>query len=146
MAMAERSAQVVWNGTLARGNGVLTLHSGATRDLPVTWASRTERADGKTSPEELIAAAHATCFAMGLSHGLSEAGTPPDELNVQAACTLDATEAGPTIVAMALRVRGRVPGLDAGAFRAAAEQAKIGCPVSRALAPSVQVTVTAELD
>lgn len=146
MAMAERSADVVWTGTLTKGSGVLDLvSSGAAAALPVTWASRTERSGGKTSPEELIAGAHATCFSMGLAHGLTEAGTPPEQLDVHATCTLDATDAGPTIVAMALRVRGRVPGLEADAFRAAAEQAGKGCPVSRALAPSIAITVEAEL-
>ena len=87
MAMADRTANTVWEGGLAEGNGTLSLKSGATDDLPVTWASRTERSDGKTSPEELIAAAHASCFAMALSHGLAQAGNPPDELKTSATVT-----------------------------------------------------------
>ena len=95
MANAERTATTVWEGDLAHGSGTLSLTSGATGDLPVTWASRTERSDGKTSPEELIAAAHASCFSMALSHGLAEAGNPPDRLEVSATVTLS-MEGGPT--------------------------------------------------
>src|ERR671930_1073560 len=87
MASAERTATTVWEGDLAHGSGNLSLTSGATGDLPVTWASRTERSAGKTSPEELIAAAHASCFSMALSHGLGEAGTPPERLDVSATVT-----------------------------------------------------------
>lgn len=145
MALAERTADVMWTGTLAKGAGVLKLHSGATNELPVTWASRTERSDGKTSPEELVAAAHAACFSMALSGGLTDAGTPPQRLQVTATCTLAQTEAGATVTAVALLVRGEVPGLDAAAFRKAAEAAKSGCPISRALSDGVRVTVDADL-
>ena len=88
MANVERTATTVWEGDLAHGNGVLSLKSGAAPDLPVTWASRTERSDGKTSPEELIAAAHASCFSMALSHELAQAGNPPERLDVSATVTL----------------------------------------------------------
>ena len=88
MANAERTATTVWEGDLAHGNGVLSLKSGAAPDLPVTWASRTERSDGKTSPEELIAAAHASCFSMALSHELAQAGNAPERLDVSATVTL----------------------------------------------------------
>src|ERR1700710_2769498 len=89
MANAERTATTVWEGDLAHGNGVLSLKSGAAPDLPVTWASRTERSEGKTSPEELIAAAHASCFSMALSHELAQAGHPPKRVSTTAAVTLD---------------------------------------------------------
>jgi lipoyl-dependent peroxiredoxin len=145
MPIAERTAEVIWTGNLARGNGVLTLHSAATSQLPVTWASRTERSDGKTSPEELIAAAHASCFSMAFSNMLDEAGTPPERLEVNATCTLDKTDAGLRVTACALRVRGFVPDIDAVAFRAAAEAAKDGCPVSNLLKGNTELTVEAEL-
>ncbi len=146
MAMAERRANVSWSGTLARGEGLLELTSGATGNLPVTWASRTERSDGKTSPEELIAAAHASCFAMALSGGLGDAGTPPERLHVAATCTLDQTDAGLRVTRVDLKVRGKVPGLDAAAFAKATATAKEGCPVSNALKGNVQITVEATLE
>jgi lipoyl-dependent peroxiredoxin len=145
MAIAERTADVVWTGALAEGSGVLTLLSGATRELPVTWASRTQRSEGKTSPEELLAAAHAACFSMALSGQLSEAGTPPTRLDVEATATLDTANGRPTVTAMALTVRGTVQGLDAAGFREAAEAARAGCPISRALAPSVRISLDAAL-
>jgi lipoyl-dependent peroxiredoxin len=145
MAIAERTAESVWTGTLTSGSGVLTLLSGATPMLPVTWASRTQRSNGKTSPEELLAAAHAACFSMALSGGLADAGTPPSRLEVKATATADTTAAGLTVTAIALTVRGVVPGLDASGFARAAEAAKAGCPISRALAPSVSITLDADL-
>src|SRR6476620_11837819 len=111
MAMADRTANTVWEGDLAHGNGTLSLKSGATPDLPVTWASRTERSDGKTSPEELVAAAHSSCFSMALSHELTEGGNPPDRLDVSATVTLS-MDAGPKVSSSHLTVRGVVPGLD----------------------------------
>jgi osmotically inducible protein OsmC len=146
MAMAERRANVTWTGTLAGGEGLLELTSGATGNLPVTWASRTERSDGKTSPEELIAAAHASCFAMALSGGLGDACTPPERLHVAAVCTLDQTDAGLRVTRVDLKVRGKVPGLDAVAFAKAAAGAKEGCPVSNALKGNVEITVEATLE
>src|SRR5665811_1087880 len=106
MAMAERSATTSWEGDLAHGNGVLSGASGALGDLPVTWASRTERSDGKTSPEELIAAAHSSCFAMALSHELTQAGSPPEHLDVTAKVTLDQREGEPTVTTSELTVTG----------------------------------------
>jgi osmotically inducible protein OsmC len=123
----------------------VTVLSGATPELPVTWASRTQRSEGKTSPEELLAAAHAACFSMALSAGLAEAGAAPTRLEVGATATLDTTDAGPTVTKIALKVRGAVPGLDAAGFTRAAEAAKAGCPISRALAPSVSIVLDAEL-
>lgn len=133
MAMAERRANVVWEGDLLHGAGKVTVASGAFSEFPVTWASRSERSDGKTSPEELIAAAHASCYSMALSGALAEMGMPPERLEVSAVATLDPTDAGLRITTMRLEVLGRVPGLDAAGFQAAAEGAKVGCPVSNAL-------------
>ena len=109
MANVERTATTVWEGDLAHGNGVLSLKSGAAPDLPVTWASRTERSDGKTSPEELVAAAHASCFSMALSHELAQAGNAPERLDVSATVTLS-MDGGPKVTSSHLTVRGVVPG------------------------------------
>jgi osmotically inducible protein OsmC len=144
MAIADRTANTVWEGGLAKGNGTLSLKSGATDDLPVTWASRTERSDGKTSPEELIAAAHASCFSMALSHELAESGHAPERLDVSATVTLS-LDGGPKVSSSHLTVRGVVPGIDADAFRAAAEAAKDGCPISGALKGNLELSVDAEL-
>src|SRR4051794_32424223 len=104
---AIRRADVVWEGTLARGSGKLTASSShAFTDLPVTWASRTERSDGKTSPEELIASANASCFAMALSFELGNAGSPPERLTVSATVTFDQVDGGWKVVSSALTVRG----------------------------------------
>ena len=146
MANVERTATTVWEGDLAHGNGVLSLKSGATADLPVTWASRTERSDGKTSPEELIAAAHASCFSMALAHGLTGGGNAPESLQVQATVTLDTEGAGPRISSSHITVRGRVPGLDQAAFDAAAKDAGQNCPVSAALRASLAIEVEATLE
>lgn len=142
---ADRRADVTWTGTLAAGGGTLDLRSGAATSLPVTWASRTERSEGKTSPEELVAAAHASCFSMALSHELTEAGTPPEELRVSATVTLSQTDAGLAVSRSALEVTGVVPGLDAAGFAAAAEAAKDGCPISQALKGNVALSVKATL-
>jgi osmotically inducible protein OsmC len=145
MAIAERTADAVWTGTLTKGSGVLTLLSGATPELPVTWASRTRRSEGKTSPEELLAAALAACFSMAFSGDLTDAGTPPTRLDVEATATLDATDAGKAVTGITLTVRGAVQGIDAAAFKTAAEAASKGCPISRALSPSVKIAVDADL-
>ena len=144
---AVRRAEVTWEGDLARGAGRVTASSsGAFRELPVSWASRTESPDGRTSPEELVAAAHASCFVMALSFGLGGAGTPPERLAVSAEVTFDKVEAGWRVVSSALTVRGRVPGLDADGFRQAAEGAKDNCPISQALKGNVQMRVEATLE
>ena len=146
MADAERRAHAVWEGNLAQGSGTVTLESsGLGGTLPATWASRTARSEGKTSPEELIAAAHATCFSMGLAHGLTEAGTPPTRLTTDATCTFAPVEGGFKIASMELRVKGEVAGIDAAGFAAAAAAAKDGCPVSQALKGNVSLSVVAEL-
>ena len=146
MAIAERSAQTTWSGSLTHGEGVLTSGSGALGELPVTWASRTERSDGRTSPEELIAAAHASCFSMALSHELTQGGNEPEQLEVSAVVTLDRVDDAPTVTRSALTVSGRVPGIDAAAFEAAAQGAGANCPISRLLAGgSAEITVEATL-
>ncbi len=144
MAMAERTATSSWDGDLAHGQGVVTGASGGLGDLPVTWASRTERSDGKTSPEELVAAAHASCFSMALAHGLTEAGNPPEHLDVSAKVTLDLKDGAPTVTTSELTVSGRVPGLDQPGFEQAAADAGKNCPISRALG-SVEISVSATL-
>ena len=144
MAIAERTATTSWDGDLAHGNGNVTGASGGLGDLPVTWASRTERSDGKTSPEELIAAAHASCYSMALAHGLTESGHAPEHLDVSAKVTLDQKEGAPTVTTSELTVNGRVPGIDQATFEQAASDAGKGCPVSRALA-GVEITVNATL-
>lgn len=146
MPQAERRAHVSWEGPLVQGNGtIVSTTSGALKDLPVTWASRTERADGKTSPEELIAAAHAECYAMGLAHGLATSGTPVQKLDVDAVCTLELSASGPKITSMVLSVRGSVPGIDATGFEQAAQIAEQNCPVSNALRNNVAISVQAQL-
>jgi lipoyl-dependent peroxiredoxin len=144
MATAERRADVVWRGDLFRGSGTFDLaSSGAATDLPVTWASRTEHHDGKTSPEELITAAHASCYAMALSNVLAQMGNEPEELNISAVCTFDVDQV--KVTKMVLDVRGRVPGLDAEGFQSAAEQGEQGCPISNALRGNVDIQLNASL-
>jgi osmotically inducible protein OsmC len=145
MAIAQRTAEVVWEGTLARGVGALSTASGAL-ELPVTWASRTQQPDGKTSPEELIAAAHASCFAMALALVLGENHTPPERLTVTAACTLDEVDGAPRITTAALSVEARVPGLDRAGLQHNVERAAGLCPVSNALRGNVEISVREELD
>src|SRR5436305_8944231 len=144
MAMEERTANCSWDGDLGHGPGKVSGASGALGELPVTWASRTERSDGKTSPEELIAAAHASCFSMSLTHGLGEAGTPPEHLDVAAKVTLDLVNGAPTVTRSELTVTGRVPGIAQATFEQAAFDAGRNCPVSRALA-GIEITVDATL-
>ena len=141
---AERRASVTWNGDLMSGSGTIDeVGSGAFGPLDVSWAARSEEASGgKTSPEELIAAAHAACFSMALSHGLAQAGTPPQQLQTSATVTF---VPGTGITTIALTTQGSVPGLDEDGFRAAAETAKENCPVSKALAGVPEVTLDARL-
>ncbi len=145
MATADRRADVVWKGDLPSGSGTLDLaSSNILEGAGITWASRTERSDGKTSPEELIAGAHAGCYAMAFSGVLAEMGNEPEELNISAVCTFDVDQVKVTTIV--LDVRGRVPGLDAEGFQNAADQAEQGCPVSNALRGNVDVQVNATLD
>jgi len=140
----DRRADVVWNGSLIEGSGTIrSTTSGAIGEPRVSWAARSEdETGGKTSPEELIAAAHAACFSMALSSGLAKAGTPPDELQTSATVTF---QPGEGITKIALTVAGRVPGIDAAAFEAAAQGAKENCPVSKALAAVPEITLDARL-
>ena len=145
--MATHSAQATWEGDLASGTGRVDLDSGAASALDVSWKHRTEGGvGGQTSPEELIAAAHASCFAMALSHELSEGGHVPQRLSVAASCTIEPVEGGFGITKSQLRVRGDVPGIDADAFQTAAQAAGEGCPVSGALKGNVDISVEAELE
>jgi osmotically inducible protein OsmC len=144
---AIRRAEATWQGDLLTGKGHVSAGSSGTfRDLPVSWGSRTEAPEGRTSPEELIAAAHASCFEMALAGALARGGTPPEHLAVTATVTFDKLEAGWRIVSSALTVVGRVPGIDAAGFVAAAEAIRDGCPVSVALKGNVELSVEASLE
>jgi osmotically inducible protein OsmC len=143
---AIRKARASWTGDLTQGKGSLTAESsGLFKDAPVTWASRTERSDGKTSPEELLASAHASCFAMAFAFGLGNAGTPPQRLDVTSTVTFEQVPGGFKVKSSALEVTGSVPGLDEQAFQKAAEAAKDGCPISQALKGNVELSVKATL-
>ncbi len=141
--MTESTATSVWHGTLREGRGRTSFGTGALPEVGVTWAARAGTPDNGTTPEELLAAAHATCFAMALAAGLARGGTPPEELRVRATCTFDPGEVRITTVALA--VDGAVPGLDAAGFEAAAGAAKDGCPVSKALKGNVAISVQTTL-
>ncbi|HET6172361.1 MAG TPA: OsmC family peroxiredoxin [Gaiellales bacterium] len=142
---AESTATTSWQGTLARGSGTTSLASGAATPLKVSWGARAERTAGATSPEELIAAAHASCYAMAFSAALAEAGATPEQLDVSVTVTFELVDGAPTITRSALTVRGRVSGIDAAGFAEAAAGAKAGCPVSRALHGNVEITLDAAL-
>jgi len=139
---AQSSASTVWEGDLAHGSGTTTPESGAFEPVEVTWASRTSRSKGKTSPEELLAAAHASCYCMALSHELAEAGTPPERL--AATATVD-FEPGEGVRSSHITVSGRVPGIDQTRFDEAAHAAGDGCPISGALKGNVDIQVEATL-
>jgi osmotically inducible protein OsmC len=140
----DRKAEVTWNGDLMHGNGRIdSVTSGAIGGLEVSWPARSEQPNGKTSPEELIAAAHATCFSMALSHGLAQAGNAPEELKTSATVTF---QPGEGITKIALDVAGRVLGLDDAGFQQAAQQAKENCPVSQALAGVPDISLNARLE
>ena len=144
---AVRRAEASWSGDLATGSGVVSAaSSNAFSSLPVTWGARTESPDGTTSPEELVAAAHAACFSMAFSARLGKAGTPPERLDVSADVTFDKLEAGWAVVSSALTVRGVVPGISDADFQALAEDARDGCPISVALKGNVALSVDATLD
>jgi len=144
---AVRRAEATWTGSLAEGSGMINyVTSGSITRLPVSWASRTEEANGRTSPEELVAAAHASCYSMSLSGSLTRNGTPPTALNVTAVITFDKVETGWTVISSALTVRGVVPGIDAGTFASLAEAAKDGCPISRLMKGNVALSVDAALE
>jgi lipoyl-dependent peroxiredoxin len=136
-----RSAHTVWEGDLLNGSGIVTFDSSGTGDQPVSWPSRAEQAHGRTSPEELIAAAHSSCFAMALAHGLEGASTPPTGLVVAADVTF---QPGEGVTGIHLTVEGTVSGIDNDTFVAAAQDARANCPISKALS-GTEITLSAEL-
>jgi len=140
----QKTASATWEGTLAEGSGQVNLGSGAVSDLPVSWKDRAEGGEG-TSPEELIAGAHASCVLMALAAGLAREGTPPTRLESEAKTTFDKVGEGFAITKMELMIRGQVDGIDDDAFRQAAEGAKENCPVSQALSGNVEITLDASL-
>jgi osmotically inducible protein OsmC len=147
MPMAERRAESIWEGNLTEGKGRLSVGTGVLSDQPVTWAARTEDPAGMTSPEELLAAAHAACYSMALSATLARNNTPPTRLHVTATCALDPKEGGGVRVStMDLHVRGVVPGLDQSGFEELARQGEQGCPISNAIRNNVDIRLKAELE
>jgi lipoyl-dependent peroxiredoxin len=144
---AERRARAVWEGTLLEGQGRLSTESTQVlSDQPVTWAARTEDPGGRTSPEELLAAAHAACYAMALSGALASSGTPAERLEVTATCAFEKVGEGWGVTTMSLHVSGRVPGLDHAGFQEAARTGEEGCPISNAIRGNVEISLTAELE
>jgi lipoyl-dependent peroxiredoxin len=141
----ERTANAEWQGDLASGSGTVSTESGAVRNATIKWSSRAEAADENTSPEELIAAAHASCVLMALANGLAQAGTPAKRLESEAKATFDKVGDGFRMTTMRLQIRGEADGVDENGFREAAEQAKENCPVSQALSDDVEVTLDAAL-
>ena len=147
MPRVQRSADVTWKGNVARGSGGITAATGAFKQLPYSLATRVEEPDGHTSPEELLAAAHAACYAMSLASELSDAGSPPEHLDVRATVTLDQVEDGShRIVASELRARARVTEVDQQTLEQLAKSASEGCPFSKLIEASAQVTVNATLE
>ena len=143
--MAERQATVIWEGSLTEGKGTIQSGSGALAGLPVTWASRVEQPEGKTSPEELLAAAEAECYAMVLTNILTKQGNTPSRLEVTATCTVERQTGGLKITTMDLQVGGSVPGVDQETFARLATEANESCPVSNAFRGNVALTVNARL-
>jgi lipoyl-dependent peroxiredoxin len=142
-----RQADATWAGDLLKGRGTVTAATtGVFRDLPTTWASRIGEPEGVTSPEELLAAAHASCFSMAFSNELAKAGTPPTQVNVSVAVTGDKLESGWTVLAAAITVSAVVPGATEASFQEAATKAKDGCPISKALKGNVDLSVEATLE
>ena len=141
--MAEtRHATATWSGNLTEGSGMLLyISSGAVSRLPISWGSRTDAHEGRTSPEELLAAAHASCFAMAFSNQLAKNGTVAEKLDVRVDVTADKRDAGWTVLSSAIKVSGVVPGIDAETFAKLANAAKDGCPISRAIAGNVELSV-----
>jgi lipoyl-dependent peroxiredoxin len=140
-----RSANVQWQGDLTSGSGTVSTQSRVVDNATVKWSSRAEQADENTSPEELIAAAHATCISMALAGALAKAGNPPQQLDTEATATFDKVGDGFRMTTMEISIRAQVEGMDADAFREAAEGAKENCPVSQALKGNVEVSLDASL-
>jgi osmotically inducible protein OsmC len=146
VATADRRAEVQWEGALTSGSGEVSFQSSGAGSFPVTWASRVERPDGRTSPEELLAAAHASCYAMAFSATLGRGDTPPERLHVTCTVSLNPKEGGGfQVTDSKLEVQGVVPGLDQAGFQAAAETAEQGCPISNSIRGNVAISVTATL-
>lgn len=143
MASVERNAHVEWSGNLMKGSGTVSEGSGVLNQTPVTFASRVQQPEGKTSPEELIAAAHATCYAMALSNTLADGGNEPESLTVDAVCVLDDQQL--KITTVDLNVQGNVPGMSQDDFENAARQAEQICPVSNALRGNVEIRLNPSL-
>ncbi|HZU12683.1 MAG TPA: OsmC family peroxiredoxin [Chloroflexota bacterium] len=143
--MADRNATVVWTGTLTEGQGELSTQSGALDHAPVTWASRMEAPAGKTSPEELLAAAEAECYAMGLVNLLKTEGHPATRIEVKATASIERGDQGLRITTMSLDVSGDVPGIDQHQFNQYADRSEQSCPVSNALRGNVKISVNARL-
>jgi len=144
MSIAERTVETVWEGSLSSGSGTLKDTSGALDGHPVTWASRTEQPGGKTSPEELAAAAHSSCFSMALAGALAEHQLTPTTLTVSSTVTLDKVDGALTVVSSALKIEGDVPGTDAAGFQGIVDEAAAGCPISRLFA-GANITIDAKL-
>jgi lipoyl-dependent peroxiredoxin len=143
--MVDRTASTVWEGTLFEGAGKTTFDSSGLGTYDVTWPARTEEPGGKTSPEELLAAAHASCFSMALSGALARAETPAEKLETSVTVSVNKTDSGFAITKVAITVRGTVPGADDEAFQQAAQGAKEGCPVSKLFAGNTELTLDASL-
>jgi osmotically inducible protein OsmC len=142
---AQRTAEAIWNGDLLHGHGTVQSTSGTFGALPISWSARTEASGGKTSPEELLAGAQAACFSMALSNGLAKMQKPAQELAVSATATFDKVGDGWKVTTMDIRVVGKVPGISAAEFEAAAQAAGAGCPISGALKGNVEIHVSATL-
>jgi osmotically inducible protein OsmC len=144
-SMVDRSASATWEGDLFAGKGVTRLDSAMAPPMDVSWSARAENPEGQTSPEELLAAAHSTCYSMAFSNMLAKNGTPPNRLDTNAVVSFEKGESGFSITRSAITVRGDVPGIDVDTFERIAQEAKVGCPVSRALANNVEITLDAAL-
>ena len=144
---ATRKAYATWEGDLLHGRGTVRSDTGVVPESPITWKNRTEGTREGTSPEELLAAAHAACFAMALSHGLAKAGTPPSWVRTTASCTFDKVGEGFKVTRMVLQVSAKVPGVDGAKFEELARTTgESGCPISKALAGNVPIHVVAKLE
>jgi len=146
--MAEvRTANAVWNGDLVNGSGMITyVSSGVFSRLPITWASRTSEHNGRVSPEELLAAAHAACFSMAFSSRLAKNGTPATQLDVRVEVTFDQVGGGWKVARSLIKVKGNVPGIDTATFDRLADDAKDNCPISAAIKGNVELAVEATLE
>lgn len=143
--MVSRKSEAIWDGDLVRGRGTVTFGSGALPPSGVTWAGRTGAAEGETSPEELLAGAQASCYAMALSAALARRRTPPQQLVVDAECFLEREESGFKVTLMKIAVKGRVEGIEPGEFELAAREAEAGCPISNAIRNNVEIELAVSL-